>query len=82
MLFGTVQLWRLGKVGKGRQGRAAAPGVHERLPLAKPHSALLEIVPNLKLPLDFAEISQNGELVVLGTREGVRYVRARARVCV
>lgn len=68
-LVHSVQLWQLGKA-------AGAPKqVHrtgERLQLAKAHKPLIEIHPDLLLPLDYAEISHNGELVVLGTREGLR----------
>jgi hypothetical protein len=67
----SVELHRLGRA-------AAAPGCDggaqsgSKLRLARPHVPLVELRPDMALPPHFAEISSNAELVLLGSREGVR----------
>lgn len=65
----SVELHRL-----GRAAGPPEPGLQtgSKLRLSRPHAPLVELKPDTGLSLQFAEISESAELVLTGTREGVR----------
>jgi U3 small nucleolar RNA-associated protein 4 len=66
----SVQLYRLGKAAASPTDPGVKSGT--KLHVARPHVPLVEIKPDVALPLHFAELSQNGEVVLMGNREGLR----------
>ena len=66
----AVQLYRLGKAASVNVDPSVKSGT--KLHIAKPHVPLIEIKPDVNLTLHFASISQDGEVVLMGNREGVR----------
>jgi hypothetical protein len=65
----SVELHRLGRAA-GTPEAGLQSGT--KLRLARAHAPLVEIRPDCNLPMHFAEISPSSELVLMGSREGVR----------
>ncbi len=66
----SVQLYRLGKAAAAPLDPGLKSGA--KLHMAKQHVPLVELKPDTNLPLHFAEISQDGEVVLVGNRDGIR----------
>ncbi len=66
----SVELHRLGRAAAGQPDQGLQSG--SKVLVARPHVPLVEIRPDSALPIHFAEISPSSELVLMGSREGVR----------